>query len=251
MSLKHKILWSLAALLGFLVMLIATAPASLLPRIGQKFVPGLVVSGESGSLWQGRAQQLNFGWLQLTDLEWQLSPWALVLGRLDADIAFGGQSDFRGRLSLRASREAQQFDGVDLRIPAERVQAFVKTPGLQLQGEFLAELDSLRLENALPTAVEGRLQWHRAVIKTPLGQPPLGSYAVHLHTAEDGRIVGTLNDLEGVLDLKGELSYRAPQLTLEANTRSDLPEQLDRFFRAVGRPENGRYVLQWQQNLPR
>ena len=249
MSTKQKIVCGVVAFFIFILMLLATAPASLLERTARAKIPGLMISGSSGTVWQGRAQQLNVGWLQLSDIEWRISPWALLIGKLKTDLQFGGTQEFRGSLNLSARVSEQQLTHVDLKIPASRVQAFINMPGVQLSGDFYLQADEIVLSDQQLRRVIGRLQWNGAMVQTPLGQPPLGSYAVDMRTEESGAIVGDIKDLEGVLDLRGQLHYAHPMASISATTRADLPEQLDRFFRAVGRKEGDRYLVSWQQEI--
>ena len=82
-----------------------------------------------------------------------------------------------------------------------------------------------------------------------IGAGALGGYAISLGSDGEGGVNGDITDIDGVLDLRGRIQLSLRQLEFDGSVRSDLPEELDRFFRVVGRAENERYMLHWQKSF--
>lgn len=247
---KTRLLWGVALTFAFLLMLLITAPATLLTRTAGKFVPDLAFSGVTGSLWHGNAQQLRIGAISLVDFNWRLSPWQLPLGRAALQFQFDDGLGQRGSGAVQASATGQlQASEVSLLLPAQALQPFINLTGVQLHGDLQLELNDAAISNGRVERLQGRLNWSRAQVKTPLGQPQLGAYAVDLKDDGDGGINGAISDVDGVLGLTGNFHLTTDRLELDASVRSDLPEELDRFFRVIGRPQGDRYALRWQQRI--
>ncbi|NQD35672.1 type II secretion system protein N [Permianibacter sp. IMCC34836] len=247
---KTKLLWGVSLCFAFLLLLLITAPATLLTRTASKFVPDLAFSGVTGSFWQGNAQQLRLGDISLTDFQWQLSPWQLLLGRAALQFQFDDGLSQRGSGKVQASAGGQlSASEVSVQLPAQALQPFINLTGVQLHGDLQLELSDAALANGRIERLQGRLNWSRAQVKTPLGQPQLGAYAVDLKDDGEGGINGAITDIDGVLGLTGNFHLTMDRLELDASVRTGLPEELDRFFRVIGRPQGDRYALRWQQRI--
>lgn len=249
---KRKLVWALGLLLTFVVLLLVTAPATVLTRSASAMVPALGFSGVSGSLWHGEAAQLRYGALAIPQLRWQLSPWRLLLGQAVVHIAFGDGGESTGTATVQAGLPGNlTVTEASVRVPAAMLQPFIRLPGVGVAGDLQLELPDLAYGGGRVEHLQGRLLWLRASVRTPFGQPALGSYAVDLGSDGEGGITGDISDIDGVLGLNGRFQLSPAGLTLDGSVRSDLPEELDRFFRVIGRPEGDRYRIQWQQALSR
>ncbi|QGX39561.1 type II secretion system protein N [Permianibacter aggregans] len=249
MQWKKVLVWGLLAFVVWLVMVVALMPASFALRLAGQAAPSLIVRHASGTIWNGSAASVQLNQLLLPNVQWQLSPWRLFTGTVQTDLQFGGDNTLQGQLRVVASTSAQRLENIDLTIPAQQLNALLPLPGAQLHGLFRFDGPRIAFEDKQLKALEGRLQWRDARVQTPLGQPPLGSYALQFRTDENGTIFGDISDLEGVLDLQGTMQYQAPNLSISATSRADLPEQLDRFFRAVAKREGNRYQISFQRQM--
>ncbi len=245
---KSRLLWGFGLVLLFVVLLLVTAPATVLTRTASSAVPGLGFSGVSGSLWHGNVALLRYDSLVLQNLRWQLSPWQLLLGRAAVQFEFNDGLDQRGQGSLvaRASGAIDAHD-VSVQTSAQALQPLVRLAGVSLGGSVQLELATLSLQGERFEQVQGRLIWQQAVVRTPLGEPRLGSYAVDLGGDGEGGINASLTDIDGVLGLTGQMHLNTQGYSLDASVRRDLPEELDRFFRVIGQPVGDRYELRWQK----
>lgn len=247
---KQKILWGLGLLFAFLVLLLVTAPAIVVTRTTSQLVPALAFSGVSGSLWQGEAAQLRYGAVSLANVRWQLSPWQLFLGKAALQFEFGSPQTARGNGRIAAGfGGAIASDELYLQLPAQALQPLIALTGVQLGGELQLNLRELALDGRHIERLQGRIVWQRAQVRTPLGQPQLGAYAIDLGGDGEGGVTGDITDIDGVLGLTGRIHLTPQRLELDGSVRSDLPEELDRFFRVIGRPDGDRYQLRWQQQF--
>lgn len=247
---KRILLRGLALLVVFLLLLLATAPATVLTRSASQAVPGLGFGAVNGSLWRGEAGQLRYGELSVKGLRWQLSPWQLLLGRAAVQFEFGANGEASGSGAVVASLNgAISSEGLSLQLPAQALQPLVRLPGIRLAGDLQLDVVDLALAGPRIERLQGRLLWQRAQIKTPLGQPQLGAYAVDLGGDGEGGINGDITDIDGVLGLMGRFQVNAQGVELDGSVRSDLPEELDRFFRVIGRPDGDRYNIRWQRQF--
>lgn len=249
---KRKLLWTFGLLLAFVVMLLVTAPATVLTRTATTLVPALGFSGVSGSLWHGEVAQLRYRTLAVRQLRWQLSPWRLLLGQAAVQLNFGSEGEATGSAAVHAGVTGQlTVTDLAVRLPASALQPLISVPGVGLAGELQLDVPDLAYTGGQVERLQGRLLWLQAMVRTPLGQPALGSYAVDLGSDGEGGIVGELSDIDGVLGLSGRVQVSTTALSLDGSVRADLPEELDRFFRVIGRPDGDRYQIQWQQPLRR
>lgn len=246
---KKHLLWGVGLVFVFLLLLLATAPATLLTRTASGAVPALQFGQVSGSLWQGHAASVRYGDVALEQLQWQLSPWQLLLGQFAVQFELGQSSGgARGNGAVRASIGGDiTVQDLNLQVPAQALQPLLKMAGVQFGGELQLTLADAAIQDRQVTRLQGRLIWLQAMVRTPLGQPRLGAYAIDLGADGEGGVNGDISDIDGVLGLTGRVQVSPRGLQLDGSVRSDLPEELDRFFRVVGRPEGDRYALRWQQ----
>src|SRR5690554_2015015 len=104
--------WLLWLIPIYLIVLVITAPASLLERGA---VQGLHPSSTSGTLWRGKAniqaELPTGGVLQLQEVSWRLSPWALFSGRAEVVLNIPSQNYIYDKLKLSASTDKAQLSG--------------------------------------------------------------------------------------------------------------------------------------------
>lgn len=246
---KTKLLWGVGLVVAFLLMLLVTAPATLVTRTVSGLAP-VSFSGVSGSLWRGEALRLHAGSLVLENFRWQLSPWRLFLGQAAVQFELGDGVSQRGSGTVVAGLGGDiSVQELSLQAPAQLLQPFVTLPGIQFDGNLQLDIADAALSGARVERMQGRLVWLQAQVRTPLGQPRLGAYAVDLGSDGEGGMTGDITDIDGVLGLTGRLRASPQGLELDGSVRSDLPEELDRFFRVIGRPEGDRYAIRWQQQF--
>lgn len=182
-------------------------PASWLYRHGlQSRLGGVTLYGVHGTLWSGGAAVLHSPAVQLDKLHWQLHPWALLWGRVEAALDFRYQ-DAPGRLVAARSLSGDwHARNVDLDMPAQSLMPMLRMPGAELGGRLSLHLDSATVKQGRVIAAEGALNWERAALRRPLAVD-LGSFAITLTTTPDG-VNGVLIDRGGAVQAQGLLKLQ-------------------------------------------
>jgi general secretion pathway protein N len=166
--------------------------------------PTVVLSGISGSIWSGSADQVQAGGVYLRELSWRFKPLPIFKGQLayaveavpvtgfvDTSIAFGFSgavklSDLRGSLPLQALEQAANMPG--------------------LRGTANLRFERLTIVNGLPVAADGELTI--AELLAPLvHRGPIGGYRAEFFTQNSG-VIASVEDTDGVVDLAGSLDIK-------------------------------------------
>ena len=169
-----------------LVTLVATAPLSfVMERAGQS-VPALRYLGTSGTIWQGRVDDLEYGIQPVGDLALETHPFALLMGRWSADVqltdaeivAAGSVSaSLGGDVSLK-----------DLRMSGRtRDLMSIRQEVRELDGRFTLDLDELKLRNETCVSAEGDV-WTDILTRLETQYDWKGPELSGPVSCEDGRI---------------------------------------------------------------
>jgi len=148
-------------LAAFLLFLIVLAPATLI----SKLMPddsSVALNGLSGSIWRGHASQLQHQGRNLGKLDWRLSPWSLITGKV------GGKFELDGT-QMRADGYAKVNKNNDLwlsntnvRMNADALPLTGSAAALQAEGVINAKIDELILLDQLLDSVSARVAWQQA-----------------------------------------------------------------------------------------
>ncbi|MCZ6829596.1 MAG: type II secretion system protein N, partial [Gammaproteobacteria bacterium] len=155
--------WQAAVVVAvlFLCLLLVTAPARLLGY----FLPSqqLLLQGFKGSLWHGSADSaalaVSGGYLQLGRLQWDLSPWSLLVlsPRAELETRWGRQT-LVADISVSPNRRIR-LHNASLDFPARLIRQWLP---VQLRGSFNLLIEDLSLRDLRPDAGSGRLVWRGA-----------------------------------------------------------------------------------------
>ncbi len=224
---------------AFLLLLLITFPAQLVTRPLERF--GIVASGVSGSLWQGRAASLRAGGIPFGELDWDLHVLELLTGRASASIALKQNAAFAqgdvtvtpgGRVTLSdftASWPVAELSGAGL-------------PG-GWNGTATVKLDELALDNGVPTAIAGTIDVLELV--GPANRPAsMGSYRVVFPAPDSppdaARITGALQDLEGPIEVAALVRLgpdRSYEIEGQIATRPGAPADVVNALQYLGEPD--------------
>ncbi|QOJ31551.1 MAG: type II secretion system protein N [Gammaproteobacteria bacterium] len=241
MKLAHRHWLVIAGGLAFLVFLLAGVPA----RVAVRWLapPAVQFTDLSGTLWRGSVTNAVAGPLRLGPLSWDLSPLALLTGRVRLDIdARLGAGQARGRVDLGAGGRFAcsrcSYEG-----PAASLRGLV--PSLQgLAGQLRLDFTSIELRDRWPTRVVGTVALTDVPLRAP-GSPPLPGVPTTSFNAsvtadpvpEDGQIEAMLQDAGGPLQVTGRLVMTPPgnyQLDARIKARPDAPAQLVNALATLG-----------------
>ena len=246
-------LWWRSALVGtvaYLLFLLMAAPAAKVLPVFQSRLQNIQLAGVEGSLWSGKAAQLDVSPLQLKNVSWSFRPFVLFVGR--AEFKIHGQlqaqrikakvgSTFLGRPYLSDVRG---------RIRANDLFYWLGLTQVQLDGPLNFHIEDVEWsESGLP-AMAGTVWWSLARLVSPL---ELVLDKVRLETQiEDAVTRGTLETTGGALlvqadvELKPDGAYR-----FDANIQQngDVPQAVSKFLSTFAEYKDGNYRLEWADKL--
>lgn len=230
---------------SYLFFLIAQAPASLLADI----VPadsGIQFGRLSGTLWQGQADSLRIGQHAVEQLQWSLSSWRLLTGKLSADVsARYRQLPVRSRASLSLSGTLS-LDQLQGRLDAAVAGELANIPVARLDGNIEFVIDHAEFSRGTVPAVSGIINWRQATISIA-ETVSLGEVKIRLQDDTDVPLQATISNQGGELQIAGRVSvsdsgdYRLKlDLTPAAASRPNIRHSLTMFARPQG---NGSFQI--------
>ncbi len=242
-------------LLAFVVTAVWKFPAAgVLPHVN---IEPIKLSGVSGSIWSGSAQQITPPppALPINNANWKFKPATLLSGSAGAEIDFevlGGNGE--GTVTRDLDGNIMVNDG-KFRVPAANLEQFLPFPVAKFAGVVLADIEELELENNLLKRTQGKIIWsNSAVTSAMLGDFKLGQVAFDIVPENGGELhLGKLSNKDGELELKGEIS-----LDQKGNFKTDIqlkptpntPAKLNGLLRGVGpQQSDGSYRIKRNGNI--
>lgn len=207
-----KSLWRYAAFVVtvFVVTLIVKLPAQF---VYQQFDSNLLPAklyGLQGSVWSGKAEQISLANYSVNNLQWQLSPWALLTGDLNIDWQF---DDPLGQTSgeLRSDGDIIRITVVNADLDMAGLADLFVTLPVRIDGRLRAENVSLTFSTEGITNASGSLSWQHAGISLP-SLIEFGSFTAKLAVKDrvfKANIVdnGGAVELDGLFSLLSEYQY--------------------------------------------
>ena len=246
MTITRKALVSVG-LLTFVVAFIVMFPA----RVAYNwFVPPEVrFSGVEGSIWSGSAAEASVAGLYLRDLRWRLRPLFLATGKLAASVEASPSSGFlEADVALGFGGSVTLAD-VNGSLPLQAFATIARVPGLA--GNASIQFRELRIEDGLPVAADGTLAVDNLVAPM-VDASPIGGYRAEFFT-EDGGVLASIEDVNGVFDLAGSLTISADrnyQFIGKVAATDNTSEKLRRQLRFLGSPnDRGQHEIRLEGQL--
>ncbi len=235
----------------FVLSLLVHAPARLM---GFALADSNVaMSGFSGSLWRGQAEQLRVPLsgqsFQLGQVRWQLSPWSLVLlsPNIQLDTEWG-QQRLRAELSVAPWR-GPRIHSAELSADARLVRLFVP---VDLRGRGQLTLSEVALgKDGMPFDGTARLVWQRASWLGNRSVQPLGDYVLELQVNGPAAADGAISSLSGPVQVSGSVGLQpgtySVDLMLESET--ELVSGFKSALELMAMPVGAGYQVQFSGNL--
>lgn len=248
MSLRSR-RWALGALALLSVFLVLTLPAT--HFLGWFGGGRVAAQGIEGTAWRGRVERLAIDGFPFGPVVWQMRPLALLAGRIEYQLfvqSGSGGGELRFGRSLFGSNRVRD---AQLTLPAAEVGRRLGLSMVTLAGDFQLDIAELSQAGGWADALEGQALWQNAQVLQP--RPlPLGTLQMQLGLREE-RIVGTLGDQGGPLELTGEFvmgADRQYQLDALIKPRASADPQLREALGLLGNPDaQGRYRLRYSGAL--
>lgn len=214
---------TLGYLLLFLISFVATViwkfpVAGILPHVN---LQPLIVTGVSGSLWNGGAQQVipPSSGVQIDNVKWRFLPASLMSGKTAANLDFevlGGAGS--GNVARNLNGDLSVTEGKFL-IAAANLEQFLPLPVADFDGNVIADIEELELVNNLLTTARGTVVWSNAGV-TGLVEANLGQLVLDIVPKPvDGQPghAGKLSNKDGDLDISGDF-----EIDINGNYRADI-----------------------------
>lgn len=135
-------LW-LLFFVAFVICLVTLVPVSMITKVVTP-PPGIAYKNLTGTLWNGKASQVQVDDVVLSKVQWSLKFWPLIIGKANVDVKFGNARDTnevsgKGRVSLGLSSISAQ--DLVVRLPAEYVKPLLPIPLGKVGGRVILEID--------------------------------------------------------------------------------------------------------------
>lgn len=247
----HYLLLGLVAWLLFMVWRLPAGVAYAMVAKEQPWPVELV--GLHDTVWDGGALQLQYQGRFVASTSWQVSPWGLLLGRLDASIRLlGNDSELEARLEMPVTGGEVALSNIRGRLPLSLLQQYLTMIPLPLKGEASLKLDQLALDaEGRVLAAQGRIVWYRAGVQMA-EVVPLGDLQMNLKSVEGG-IEGNISDSGGPLQLNATLRLDTSggyRLTGSVSPNEGAAESLRGMLPMLGQADNqGSYPLNFSGSL--
>lgn len=234
-------------LLVFVIGLIMLFPARVAYRW---FAPAeFVVSGISGSVWSGRATEVNAYGTYFRDLNWRIHLLDLVTAKLGYAIESKLASGFvEGNIAVGMGGTLRVTD-LRATLSLASMQSIAAMQGIS--GSVSANFSELKIAAAIPIAADGVLEI--SGLTMPLVSPdPLGGFKAEFFSQETG-ITASLEDTNAVLDLAGSLQISPDgtyQLLAHLTATSDTPAPVRQQLQFLGSAnDRGQHELRLEGKL--
>lgn len=221
--------WCALGLGAYIAFTLATFPAG---TALHWFAPSNVAFvGVAGTLWSGSAASCSAGSFTAENLRWRVSPWALFLGRISADVEARIPDGFVSG-NVTASPSRVQLSGLRGATSLPALGGVLPVRGMR--GQASVTLESLVLEDGWPSVVTGELKLvgleAPPLISDGSGSlVPLGDYTVTFTPAPVGQVAASIVDNGGPLEVAGTVSFDAARnYTIDAlvEPRAGAPDML-------------------------
>ena len=230
---------------GFLLAVWLKLPAAMLLRFLPSPLPapwatapsGLVATG---TVWQGELHGLTTGGMPIRSLQWQLSPWRLLVGQLRGNaLALGDSAKLEGLFNLRFDGTGELTE-VNGDLPLALLHPNSPKPWT---GQLVARLNSLRLVGGNPEHFSGQVDVRS--LSSPAVAQPLGDFRLEWPPGSDQGRIATLG---GPVELRAAL-LRQPgggfRLDGEARANANAAPAVHQALMTFGLPDAaGRYRFQ-------
>lgn len=244
----------LAGLAALAFGLVARMPAAFVADWADSNIPGLTVSGASGTALDGRVQHVLYKGLPLKNVRWHIQPWSLLVGELQAEIRIatdtgGIQATISRSLFADGLTITDVHGSASLGWLAQRAgYTFIPISGrLSLDLKRVALTSAGQIKAVTGQATVSDVYWQ-------LIRPPalLGRFSAKI-TSESGTVTVKITDSDGPLAVKGSAQLQPNnvyQLTVRLRPRTSADPRVKQLISELGNANaNGWYRISTQGRL--
>lgn len=245
----------IVTILVVLVIAIANAPASLVPRglaeieargLLQAGSPRLLLADTHGTIWQGQADQaaleLNGTEVDLGAMTWRLDVWSLLRRAPVLEVLAQAPGQQVKATVTATERGLITVDNLEGRVPISILEPWIP---LLVKGDMAFVLDHLVFDAQKLHAIDGVLNLEYVDWLGGDYAMPLGSYMAQI-SLRDNLVQVQLNDFSASLGLDGRLSVSptgAYGFNARLQPRADLAPEVVESLRWLGKRQANGDVL--------
>lgn len=223
----------LLGLLTFAITAIWLAPTAFLAPHIQRMAPNIIISGGSGTIWNGTANNLRINNFDLGSVNWKVLPLkSLTSLSLVSDVTVDGQElTANGQASYAYDRTIRLND---MQFEAESSLVARFQPMAKLTGKFQGLINEAEVRPQVFPTVTGVLNWIQGGITFPMRLAP-GNYRADI-SSQDETITAKIESADAPLELKGTTSLNSQwqyQADLVAKAKPGVPPLLNNLLRSA------------------
>jgi len=246
---KFRVSWLIGGLIAFIIFAIAYMPAAQV--VGRINLPNnIAISGVTGTLWSGKATTIVVNELPINNVKWELSPLALLIGKVSATLKAGNLRDvddiaFEGPVKTSLfNLNKVATENFSIYLPVSRVLAQVKLPlPVNAGGRFKVKLTELSFGPHCEV-LNGTGDWLNATVAGTQGPIDFGTYSAQLRCdGEDIGITVKEPNLLG-LSLDAVIGVAKNKIKIKGRFKPDesLPREVHQASRFFGQPDTDGYI---------
>lgn len=247
-----KRVYIFVAVASYLILLIATIPASLITNaVNDRSI--VTIHGISGSLWNGKAYIIVINDnIELKNTTWSFSLWKTLIGKisidinsqyLENDISAEIGTSFLGRYFI---------NDLKAKISAQEAAQLVNIPLVQLSGLISFNIDHAQWKQGELPLATGVINWSNAEV-TVADTASLGNVSITLSESEQQLLIADIKNqggdikVNGVAELVPEANYAVNIKLLPTASASDNIKQSLGLI--AKKQSNGEYLLNYSGAL--
>jgi general secretion pathway protein N len=190
----------ITGLLTAVVALAALFPARVAYKLASP--PHLEISGLSGTVWNGTAQEFATNGIYLRNLEWRMRPLSLLSGKASFIVSGEPSSGFfNSGLAVSLGGGTVTLSDLSASLPLAMI---ARAAGVQgLKGSASLQIANMKLVAGRPAELDGSINVANLVVPL-LARASLGGFRVDFFTQGD-HIMASVEDTDGAVDLAGSL----------------------------------------------
>jgi type II secretion system (T2SS) protein N len=234
----------------FILLVIWNAPVSLVDG----FIPknkGIVISGMNGSIWSGTIDDVGFKGVMLREVNYQISPFALLTGTLGGrgEISSG---DATGDFSFSVASEKElAVENANLSADANIVQGFLPMKSVAINGQFITQKLSAEIKNTKLVAIDGVTEWRNANVVFNGQKIKIGNIKISWSNHPDKKqSVGTVINTANAMALDGRITLSQSgsfEFKGSISTKTDKAIYNAMLFFSDGKESNGRLPIKFRR----
>ena len=235
-SLNRTIWLVVLGIFAFALMALVTLPASV--AVGPLGKRGIIVSGVGGTIWNGSAQVVQTGQVNVGAVQWKLHALGLLGAKAIADVKIT-RSDGSIETTVTAQPSGQLlFENLFASLSLDSLPPSVS---FGWRGTVRTRLTTLEIVDNWPHRAVGTVEV-TDLIGPPRQPAPMGGFKLAFpEQAPPGVVAGALTDLSGPLQVAGTLELKAADRSYLINglvsPRADASPQLVNSLQILGIPD--------------